>query len=179
MSGDSSGIFPICPFPVSRRIKQRLRGTVPKGSATQSGPFPKKVGNLPGLETHRFSFSQLASSCQVSSRSHPPPLQIDRAQPKQFGFCNNTLRAFGEGVKSARGETAILGRGDHARNMFGTSLQTTHCKQSIALETAERMQYVLRPLQAIAPHELLHELFRQQTTIAATPLAESAPSLNS
>ena len=47
---------------------------------------------------------------------------------------------FGEGVKSARGETAILGRGDHTRNMFGTSLHTTYCKQTIALETAERMQ---------------------------------------
>ena len=57
--GDGPGIFPICPFPLSRPIKstyeeQHLRGTVPKGSATQSGPFPKKVGNTrvwkpPGL----------------------------------------------------------------------------------------------------------------------------------
>ena len=50
------------------------------------------------------------------------------------------VRVFGEGVKSARGESAILGRGDHTQNMFGTSLHTTNCKQSIALETAERMQ---------------------------------------
>ena len=49
-------------------------------------------------------------------------------------------RVFGEGVKSARGETAILGRGDHTRNMFGTSLHTTYCKQSIVLKTEERMQ---------------------------------------
>ena len=27
--------------------EEHLRGTVPKGSATQSGPFPKKVGNPP------------------------------------------------------------------------------------------------------------------------------------
>ena len=87
-------------------------------------------------------------------------------------------RVFGEGVKSARGETAILGRGDHTRNMFGTSLHTTYCKQIIALETAEIM-LVLRPLRAIASHELLHELLPQQTTIAATPLAESTSSPNS
>ena len=31
----------------------------------------------------------------------------------------------GEGVKSARGEIAMLGRGDHTRNMFGRSLHTT------------------------------------------------------
>ena len=49
-------------------------------------------------------------------------------------------RVFGEGVKSARGETAILGRGDHTRNMFGTSFHATYCKQTIALETAEIMQ---------------------------------------
>ena len=53
---DSSGIFPICsgnlrgvsrfvPFLFLGLKKEHLRGTVPKGSATQSGPFPKKVGN--------------------------------------------------------------------------------------------------------------------------------------
>ena len=30
--------------------------------------------------------------------------------------------------ESARGEIAIPGRGDHTRNMFGTSLHTTYCK---------------------------------------------------
>ena len=38
---------------------EHLWGTVPKGSATQSGPFPKKVGNPP-VGNPRFSFSQLA-----------------------------------------------------------------------------------------------------------------------
>ena len=38
---------------------------------------------------------------------------------------------FGEGVKSARGETAILGRGDHTQNMFGTSLHTAYCRQTM------------------------------------------------
>ena len=81
---------------------------------------------------------------------------------------------FGEGVKPARGEIAILGGGDHAGKMLGTSLHTTCCKQTIALETAENNAIVLRPMRAIA----LHELLRQQTTIAATPLAESTPSPN-
>ena len=49
-------------------------------------------------------------------------------------------RVLGEGVKSARGEIAIPGRGDHTRNMFRTSLHTTDCNQTIALETAETMQ---------------------------------------
>ena len=49
-------------------------------------------------------------------------------------------RVFGEGVKSARGEIAILGRGDHTRNMFGTSLHTADCRQTIALKTAEIVQ---------------------------------------
>ena len=56
--GTFPGIFPICSGMVrgfSRLVLflslsayyQHLRGTVPKGSATQSGPFPKKVGNPP------------------------------------------------------------------------------------------------------------------------------------
>ena len=55
---DFSGIFPICsgmvrgfsrfvPF-LFLGLLEHLRGTVPKGSATQSGPFPKK------WETPRF-----------------------------------------------------------------------------------------------------------------------------
>ena len=40
-AGDGPGIFPIRPFALSRPIKS----TYEKRSATQSGPFPKKVGN--------------------------------------------------------------------------------------------------------------------------------------
>ena len=57
LCGDSPGIFPIGPFPLSRPINS---------TATQSGPFPKKVGNpavwkppglasLNGLLTRDFS----------------------------------------------------------------------------------------------------------------------------
>ena len=65
------GIFPICSGMVrgfSRLVlflflglfSEHLRGTVPKGSATQSGPFPKKVGNTrvwkpPGLASLNYS----------------------------------------------------------------------------------------------------------------------------
>ena len=48
---------------------------------------------------------------------------------------------FGEVVKPARGKIAILGRGDHTRNMFGTSLHTAYCKQTTAFETAEIMHF--------------------------------------
>ena len=81
-------------------------------------------------------------------------------------------RVFGEGVKSARGETAILGRGDHTWNMFGTSLHTAYRLQTnYCTQNSRNNAIVLRPLRAIASHELL----RRQTTIAATPLAESTP----
>ena len=49
---------------------QHLRGTVPKGFATQSGAFPKKVGKPPGLETLRFSFSQDVKSRGFSAISN-------------------------------------------------------------------------------------------------------------
>ena len=52
---------------------------------------------------------------------------------------------FGEGVTSARGETAILGNPNHTRNMFGTSLHTTYCKQTLSLEAAGIMQYPESP----------------------------------
>ena len=47
LSGDSSGIFPICPFPLPRPINSAYEEQSRKGPATQSGPFPKKVGNPP------------------------------------------------------------------------------------------------------------------------------------
>ena len=53
--GDGPGIFPICPFPLSRPNKrncpERVRDTI--------WTFPKKSGKPPGLETPRFSFSQI------------------------------------------------------------------------------------------------------------------------
>ena len=53
-------------------------------------------------------------------------------------------------------------------------LQTSYCTRS-----SRNNAIVLQPLRATTSHELLHELLRQQTTIAATPLAESTPSPNS
>ena len=45
-SGMVWGFSQFVPFSFSA-YQAHLRGTVPKGSATQSGPFPKKVGNPP------------------------------------------------------------------------------------------------------------------------------------
>ena len=42
-----SGDFPNLSFSCFSAYLQHVRATVPKGSATQSGPFPKKVGNPP------------------------------------------------------------------------------------------------------------------------------------
>ena len=44
--GDGPGIFPIRPFSLSRPIKSTYEEQS-RGSATQSGPFQKKVGNPP------------------------------------------------------------------------------------------------------------------------------------
>ena len=44
---------------------------------------------------------------------------------------------------------------DHAGNMFGMSLDTSSCKQTIALQTAERMQQALDHCKLLR-HELLH-----------------------
>ena len=68
--------------------------------------------------------------------------------------CTVKARVFGEGVKSASGEIAILGCSDHAQNMFGTSFHITYCKQTIALETVRNNAIVFQPLRAIASHEL-------------------------
>ena len=44
LSGDCLGIFPICPFPLSRPIDSTYEEQSPKGSAT---PFPDKSGGNP------------------------------------------------------------------------------------------------------------------------------------
>ena len=57
-----SGDFPDSFLFSFSAYEEHLRGTVPKGSATQSGPFPKKVGNtrvwkppgLASLNSHAF-----------------------------------------------------------------------------------------------------------------------------
>ena len=68
----------------------------------------------------------------------------------------------GEGVKSARGETAISWLHLRlTRNVFGTPPSHSYCKQTIALENSRKNAIVLRPLRAIASHELLHELLRR------------------
>ena len=47
-----SGDFPDSSLFSFSAYQEHLRGTVPKGSATQSGPFPEKSGKPSGLETH-------------------------------------------------------------------------------------------------------------------------------
>ena len=63
--------------------------------------------------------------------------------------------------------------------MFGTSLTEKLLQTNDCTRNSRKNAIVLRPYRAIASHELLYELLRQQTTIAATPLAESTPSPNS
>ena len=69
-------------------------------------------------------------------------LHLTAFRTTAFGICrdpdglvqNLNRWVFGEGVKSARGETAILGRGNHTRNMFGTSLHASYPKDPAVLK---------------------------------------------
>ena len=86
LSGDSPGIFPICPFPLSRPI----RGTVPKGSATQSGPFPKKV-ETPGFETPglaSLNLGPLRSKKQRFAFAFLSPLSAERHWGQKYCLPN-------------------------------------------------------------------------------------------
>ena len=55
--GDGPGIFPICPFPLSRPIKSTYEEQSRKGPR-HNLDLSEKSGKHPGLETPRFSFSQ-------------------------------------------------------------------------------------------------------------------------
>ena len=64
--GDGPGIFPICPFPLSRPVKSTYE------EQSRNGPrhnldLSRKSGKHPGLETPRLSFSQ---------DSGPPPVRM-------------------------------------------------------------------------------------------------------
>ena len=69
--------------------EQHLRGTVPKGSATQS-TFPKKVGNpaVWNREARRFSFSQISG--KEKTHKHK---QICGIVPG-LGGCQNVVYVF-------------------------------------------------------------------------------------
>ena len=96
--GDGPGIFPIRPFSLSRPIK-----SIKKRSPTRSSPervrdtiwtFPEKSGKPPGLETPRFSFSQILKTLQFKT------LRFRGAEPrlKERGqaMCQNA--AYLEGI---------------------------------------------------------------------------------
>ena len=58
LSGDSLGIFPIGPFPLSRPINSTYEEQSRKGPR-HNLDLSRKSGKPPGLETPRFSFSQV------------------------------------------------------------------------------------------------------------------------
>ena len=74
-----SGDFPDWSFSSFSAYYQHLRGTVPKGSVTQPGPFPKKVGNTrvwkpPGLASPKIGVSMsslFVGTDSVSVRKMP------------------------------------------------------------------------------------------------------------
>ena len=57
---DGPGIFPICPFPLSRLLRAPTRNS-PERVRDTIWTCPEKSGKHPGLETPRFSFSQLCA----------------------------------------------------------------------------------------------------------------------
>ena len=82
LSGDSSGIFLICPFPVSlglltaptRNSPERVRDTI--------WTFPEKCGKPAGLETPRFSFSQNTVSGNTLANLFPLTAFRNAPNPK-------------------------------------------------------------------------------------------------
>ena len=94
------------------------------------------------------------------TRIHPEPLSYQ------------TLGVWRRG-EIGKGCDCNTWRWDHTWNMFGTSLRTDHLLQmNYCTRNSRKNAIVLRPLRRIAAHELLHERLRQETTIAATPLAD-------
>ena len=65
-------------------------------------------------------------------------------------------------------------RGNPRLNMFGTSPHTNYC--NYCTRNSRKNAIFSQPLQTLVSHELWHELLRQKTTMAATPLAESTSS---
>ena len=77
---DFWGIFPICPFPLSRPVLKHVRGgTVPKGSATH-WTFAEKSGKPPGLETPR------RSPGLASLKSFSPVLRNSQARTRHINI---------------------------------------------------------------------------------------------
>ena len=115
---------------------------------SQFGGYPKMVSKGPSSRGFDLRCVVPPALVLVSCARPPQPdptVNLGAEQPG--GSCRERKRplnsgvvprVFGEGVKSARGEIAIPGRSDHTRNMFGTSLHTTDCKQTIALKTAKK-----------------------------------------
>ena len=99
------------------------------------------------------------------------PAKIKKNSPTSF--CRSAGRRNRQGVR-----LQCLPARPHSKHIWNIPshnlLQTNYCSQN-----SRNNAIVLQPLRAIASHELLHELLRQQTTIAATPLAGSTPSPNS
>ena len=102
--GDGLGIFPIRPFPLTRPIKSTYEEQSPKGSATQSRPFPKEMGNTPvwkppglaslgALENSKFSprpliFGDLTPPPQIrNSKLSRRPFMTRMAVAAVVGMC--------------------------------------------------------------------------------------------
>ena len=68
LRGNGSGIFPICPFPLSRPIKSSYEEQSRKGPR-HNLDLSRKSGKHPGLETPRFSFSQYEMSHEKCSEA--------------------------------------------------------------------------------------------------------------
>ena len=92
-------------------------------------------------------------------------------------FSGSKFGWFGQGVKSARGATAILAAATTPETCLERPFTRTIAKELLQTKQQNACK-TFRPLRTIASHELLHELLRQKTSIAATPLAESTPSPN-
>ena len=99
--GDGLGIFPICPFPLSRPIKSTYEEQSRKGPR-HNLDLSRKSGKHPGLETPRFSFSQ-----ELCGEVHPETsFSVSSVQcsslyrPEHFSRAKRCRERGGRGVAS-------------------------------------------------------------------------------
>ena len=89
--GDGPGIFPIRPFTLSRPIKSTYEEQSPKGSATQSGPFPKKVGNTRVWNPPGLASLNLLLSTDIPRRPRWPDDPVTGRNQVSTTFCFSAL----------------------------------------------------------------------------------------
>ena len=134
-----------------------------------------------GRTTPKNQYNQNSLVVLLENSARPPaPLTgmffVEWKNSSQ-GQLKGILRAFGEGVKSARGQDCnTWPRRPHSKHVWNIPshnlLQTNYCTRN-----SRNNAIALRPLWSFASHELLHELFWKKGERPPPPRQDSASGL--